>query len=144
MEEISQIKKRILQYIEYKNITKQYFCEKTGISYGNMRGKSLKSELGGYQIAEILHIFGEISADWLLTGRGEMLRKTTPNAVDSEKKDKVCEKCAEKDKLILAQQKTIDTQSELIDCLQTLKNNCKQPEKKSQTSSEFPTLSANL
>ena len=80
-EGISQIKRRILQYIEYKNITKLFFCEKTGISYGNMRGKSLNSELGGAQIAEFLNTFDDISADWLLTGKGEML-KSQQNLAD--------------------------------------------------------------
>lgn len=74
MDKISPIKKRILQYIEYAKISKSFFCEKTGISYANIKGKSLESEFGGTQIAEILSIFGEISADWLLSGTGKMLR----------------------------------------------------------------------
>ena len=77
MNKISPIKERILQYIEYAGITKQLFCEKTGISYANIKGKSLESEFGGAQIAEILSVFDEISSDWLLTGEGEMLRNPT-------------------------------------------------------------------
>ena len=77
MNKISPIKQRMLQYIEYSGITKQLFCEKTGISYANIKGKSLESEFGGAQIAEILSVFSEISSDWLLTGTGEMLRYPT-------------------------------------------------------------------
>jgi hypothetical protein len=83
MEKISPIKRRILKFIEYKGITKQHFCEKTGISYANIKGKSLESEFGGTQIAEILSIFTELSPDWLLTGRGEMLRKNVENINNS-------------------------------------------------------------
>lgn len=77
MDKISPIKERILQFIETMNITKSEFCKKTNISYANLKGISLKSEFGGTQIAEILSIFEEISPEWLLTGRGEMLRKGT-------------------------------------------------------------------
>ena len=74
MEKISPIKQRILQFIDYKGITKLLFCEKVGISYSNLKGKSLSSELGGDALCEILSIYSEISPDWLIVGKGEMLR----------------------------------------------------------------------
>lgn len=43
-----------------------------------MRGKSLFSEIGGEQISEILSQYGEISPEWLLLGKGEMLRNNQP------------------------------------------------------------------
>lgn len=63
-----------MQFIEYKGITKANFCELTGISYPNLNSKSLQSELGGSQITQISSVFNEISLDWLITGKGEMLR----------------------------------------------------------------------
>lgn len=137
MEEISQIKERILQFVKYKSITKQEFCNKAGISYGNMRGKSLKSELGGSQIAEVLHVFAEISPDWLLTGAGEMLRM---QADEQPTASQGCEKCKEKERVIQSQQKTIDTQADLIECLQSMRQDCKTPEKKNQSGTDFPSL----
>ena len=74
MAKISTIKERILQFIEYKNISKADFCEKTGISYGNFKGKSSESEIGGDKIAKILSTYGEISADWLILGEGSMIK----------------------------------------------------------------------
>lgn len=59
-------------------ITKQEFCEKTGISYANMVGNSLKSEFGGEQITSILMNFPTLNPDWLLLGKGEMLRVGAP------------------------------------------------------------------
>ncbi|MBR6520458.1 MAG: helix-turn-helix transcriptional regulator [Paludibacteraceae bacterium] len=75
MEQLAKTKKRILQYLEYKDITKRQFCEITKISYPNLLGKSLESEFGGAQINEILSNFSEISPDWLILGKGEMLRQ---------------------------------------------------------------------
>ncbi len=79
-DKISPIKERILYFIENQDITKKDFCKKTGISYANLRGKSLLSEIGGEQISEILSQYDEISSDWLLTGRGPMLRNVFPVA----------------------------------------------------------------
>lgn len=73
MDKISPIKERILQYIEIQNIKKTDFCEKTGISYSNMKGAGLYSEIGGYQIGKILSIYPDLSAEWLLTGKGKMI-----------------------------------------------------------------------
>lgn len=78
---MARIKDRVIEYLKIRGITKQNFCEKTGISYANMVGKSLQSELGGDQIYEILYSFPDINPDWLLLGKGDMLRQ------DSKKSD---------------------------------------------------------
>ena len=75
MEEISPIKERILQYIKNKTIAKSDFCKETGISYANIKGKGLKSEIGGSKIGKILSIYTDINPEWLLTGKGSMLRE---------------------------------------------------------------------
>lgn len=76
---MAKIKERVLEYIKINNLSKQDFCDKTGISYANMVGKSLQSELGGEQIYEILQRFPDLNSDWLLLGRGEMLRSVGQN-----------------------------------------------------------------
>ncbi|MDR2914243.1 MAG: peptidase S24 [Tannerella sp.] len=99
MEKISPIKDKILQFLEKQGISKTDFCEKTGISYANMKGKGLYSEIGGTQIGKILSYYSNLSPEWLLTGRGEMLRETKctksektelspiPQATDNKTKD---------------------------------------------------------
>lgn len=73
---MAEIKDRIIEYLKINGITKQDFCKETGISYANMVGKSLKSELGGEQISSIFMKFPNINPDWLLLGKGEILRKS--------------------------------------------------------------------
>ena len=75
MNKISSIKERLLQYLNNQRITKVDFCNKTDISYSNLKGKSLGSEFGGEQIVKILTVFPNINPEWFLLGKGEILRK---------------------------------------------------------------------
>lgn len=74
MEEISPTKQNVLQYLDYKGISKADFCRQTGFSYENFKGKSLKSDIGGAILGKIITIYGDISPEWLLTGSGSMLK----------------------------------------------------------------------
>jgi phage repressor protein C with HTH and peptisase S24 domain len=87
MDKISPIKERILQFIDSQNIKKIDFCELTGISYANLKGKSLYSEIGGDKIAEILSIYPYLNPEWLLTGKGEMLKKREKIPVATQAKN---------------------------------------------------------
>ena len=69
----SSIKQRIVEYLDYRGITKEDFYSKTEISPSNFKGNAAKSELGGDKIAKILTCYPDINAEWLLTGKGEML-----------------------------------------------------------------------
>ncbi|WP_103327983.1 helix-turn-helix domain-containing protein [Bacteroidetes bacterium endosymbiont of Geopemphigus sp.] len=72
---ISSVKRRILEYIDFKLIKKNDFLKKIKLSATNFHGKNAKSELGGDKIFEILRCFPEISPEWLITGRGNIIRK---------------------------------------------------------------------
>lgn len=105
MENLAKIKQRVIQYIESQKIKKEVFYRKISSNGGNFRGKSLKSELSGEKIAEILAIYPEINPDWLLTGRGEMLRSAEPiggqTHPDREKYIEVLEAAlADKEKIV--------------------------------------------
>lgn len=77
LEKSPKIKQRILYFIELQKITKTEFCQKTGISYSNIKGTASKSELGGDQISKILEVYTELNPEWLLLGKGEMLRNSS-------------------------------------------------------------------
>ena len=73
---------RIRQIIDYYNITIRQFEQKISASEGQIyKGLSRKSDFGSATIAKILDSCPDISPDWLLLGRGEMLRK---NSIDAD------------------------------------------------------------
>jgi hypothetical protein len=74
MDKISTIKQNILYFAESQGFKKEDFFNKIEISYSNFKGKSLFSEIGADKLVKILTNYPQINADWLLTGKGEMLR----------------------------------------------------------------------
>jgi hypothetical protein len=62
---------RIKQIIEYKQISTRQFCLKIGVSNGFF---DKVRDIGSEKASKILKIFPEISPDWLLLEKGEMLR----------------------------------------------------------------------
>jgi hypothetical protein len=73
-EKIDEIKQRILYFIESQKIGKYNFYNKIGLSSSNFAGKTLYCALSSTKISEFLIMFPQISPDWLLLGKGEMLR----------------------------------------------------------------------
>jgi repressor LexA len=63
--------KRILQIIDYKGINKSIFYKNTGLSNGFL---DKVNDIGASKLELILKTYPEISMEWLLTGRGEMLK----------------------------------------------------------------------
>ncbi len=74
---------RIGQFIEYKNISVRKFEEMVGFSNGAFASQYKNNRtIGSDKIENILHVFPEISPEWLITGKGEMIRsKNNANAV---------------------------------------------------------------
>lgn len=70
------IKERILYISDYYNISREKFFENLGISYGNFKGKAKKTPINSMFLENILTNFGEISPEWLITGKGDMLRNS--------------------------------------------------------------------
>ena len=70
---------RILQFIDYKGISKLSFYREVGLSNGFLdKNKSIGSE----KLVKILNSYPEIEPLWLLLGQGEMLKKDI-NIVDN-------------------------------------------------------------
>ncbi len=70
----SPIKQRIIEYLDYKGYKKDDFFQKTDIARSNFSGNGAKSEIGGDKLVKILTSYPDINPDWLLTGKGKMLR----------------------------------------------------------------------
>lgn len=66
------MKERILQFIEYKRLSKNKFYKKTGLSNGIL---DKQGGISSDSLEKIYYVYPEINLDWLLTGKGEMLKK---------------------------------------------------------------------
>lgn len=74
MDDISTIKGRILTYLEVMGIKKTDFYASTGLSDSNFKGRNRLSQPGGDMIVKVLTTYPDISTDWLVMGKGDMLR----------------------------------------------------------------------
>lgn len=73
MNEVSMmVKNRLSAFIEYKGLTNAGFEKKCGLSNGYIR--NFKGNLGVKKLDDILTTFPELSKDWLLFGKGSMLK----------------------------------------------------------------------
>ena len=77
------VKERLLLYIEKKGLKKGEFFDSIGIAASAFRGEALQNNnIGGNNLVRLLTLCGDISADWLLTGCGPMLKNE--NTVSDE------------------------------------------------------------
>lgn len=70
------IQERILQVIENKEITPYRFCKDLGLSMGYL---DKRGSIGTDKYLKIIEYLPEINPEWLLTGEGNMLKKSTPS-----------------------------------------------------------------
>lgn len=103
MQKNSPIKERILQFVDSLNISKREFYKKTGISRGTLESSTGITE---DTLAKFIATFEDLSPEWILTGKGEMLRNTTTanNQANDDKVSRLItilqDTLAEKDKQI--------------------------------------------
>jgi len=69
------IKARLQQFAKNQGLVMMDFYKKIAIASSNFSGKGADSALSTDKIVHILTIYPELSADWLLLEKGEMLRK---------------------------------------------------------------------
>lgn len=67
----------MLQFAESQKIPKTKFFEQNQLTASNFSGKGAESALSSDKIVQILTCFPELNSDWLLLGRGEMLRSAS-------------------------------------------------------------------
>ena len=69
------IRKRILQYLEYKGISKYKFYKDNSVSNGFLdKEGSMRSDI----CEKISYQYEDINLIWLITGKGEMLLQDQP------------------------------------------------------------------
>lgn len=77
------VKERLLQFAEIQGIPKMEFYKKISVVQSNFSGKGSESALSTDKIMQILIEFPELNSDWLLLGRGEMLRQPATHIATS-------------------------------------------------------------
>jgi hypothetical protein len=65
-------RERILQFVEYKRISKSRFYKETGLSNGFLDKNNNPCV---DKVEQIIYIYPELNPEWLITGKGSMLRQ---------------------------------------------------------------------
>lgn len=80
---------RIKQYIDFKGLTNSKFEKGIGLSNGYIRNQLKKNaDLGESILIKILEKELEINPEWLLTGKGEMLKEKSLEVQEDKEVDK--------------------------------------------------------
>lgn len=72
------IQERLIQFLNFKDITPYRFCKDLGFSMGYL---DKKGAIGTDKYLKIIEYYPEINPEWLLTGKGTMLKKDKDPAV---------------------------------------------------------------
>lgn len=72
--EMSDLKDRFQQISDYKDISIRKLEEFFSLNRGNISNISVNGAIGSDKLAKIIDKIPEISIEWLLTGKGEMLK----------------------------------------------------------------------
>ncbi len=122
---MSNINNRILQVIDYLGLNRNSFSKKIGIdnnvTIGNIVGG--RQNKPSYDVLEkILQTFDSINSEWLITGKGEMLKtKACTNPIELIKD---CQLCKEKDKVIKVQNELIEQLKKNVSHLEDKLKDC--------------------
>lgn len=116
IQNISPIKRRILQFVETLGISKRAFYLHVGISRG-----TLESETGITEevLAKFIAAYSDISIEWLITGKGTMLKSANAPVVVNESKyeDVIREMQKNINQLVETNSQLVDSNNKLITML---------------------------
>ncbi len=114
------IKEKILLYLDYKGLVKSDFYKAVDIAPSNFKGSNKTSELGSDKLVKILTLYPDLSPDWILFDKGEMICDSQNNISDTPItiEDKLLSLIQEKDNIIREQAEEIGQLRERISQLQ--------------------------
>ena len=140
-------RKRLLQFVEYKNLTRQEFYDSVGFKRGILDADKRKSAVKDTDLAKILAIYPELDLYWLILGEGEMIRKINEpqETIEVEKGaqtpcDEIKIIAKERAYIIDLQKDKIEMQNKIIEDLELKLQKLKKEEESIEKHSEKPTL----
>jgi transcriptional regulator with XRE-family HTH domain len=101
---------RIIEYIDFKGISKNEFSVKIGLSNSYMtKMEKSKGNVGSQVIEKIVRVYPDLNLYWLITGEGSMLKQdNTQLAPDqSDLPPGPCRQCELRERLLAAQEERI-------------------------------------
>lgn len=78
---MDKVKERLLQFAKSQKLAMMDFYKKTTIASSNFSEKGSESAMSTDKIIHILNVYPELSPDWMLLEKGEMLRKNNAKNV---------------------------------------------------------------
>ena len=73
----NQVNQRVIEFLKFKNISKNRFCEMINVSYTTFSSAILQDRnLNLDIILSLVNEFSDINIDWLLRGNGKMLQES--------------------------------------------------------------------
>lgn len=76
---------RIIQFIEKQKIEPKKFLETTGLKKGFVDKSHINSSASDVYLSKILNSYPELSAEWLLTGKGDMLKSENSQIINEDR-----------------------------------------------------------
>lgn len=114
--DFSLIKDRILQYLDYKGVTKYRFYKEANVTNGTL---TLKSGINEENLIKFLMFANDVSLEWLLLGKGEMIKNYEFKDLKENIKPIVSEKQSDyNSELTLLRNDYIKTANKLIEALE--------------------------
>jgi hypothetical protein len=129
---IMSVKDRLKKFVKYSNLTVKAFEISINVSNGYVNNMS--KSIGIDKLELVLEKYSNLNLEWLITGKGEMIKSTGLNAAAEQteifEKSAPAIKLDTKDELIMMQKKEINRlekeisrlEIELADCLEQKKH----------------------
>lgn len=103
---------RLYIYLESQNIKPTVFEREIGLSSGYLSNmKKRNADIGESVMNKVIDYCHFLSAEWLLTGKGDMIKEIEIHRVPEPEEYNIgpCEKCKIKDELIESLKREVDT-----------------------------------
>jgi len=107
---------RLDMFMKYKGLNDNKITVETGISNGLIGKGRKRGALSQDSISKILHTYQDLDANWLFTGKGEMLKSNTvaPDTISNQTIDSTVDKLIKEVKELSAENAVLKLEKEKL------------------------------